>query len=51
MFSVEPQMTMSPSAVQLLVKQPQKLDFEVKQQMVLEVSKAKSNKITYHTHI
>ncbi|XP_044062276.1 cadherin-related family member 2 isoform X3 [Siniperca chuatsi] len=36
-FSVEPPSTMSDSIVQLLVKQPQKLDFEEKQQMVLEV--------------
>ncbi|XP_023275085.1 cadherin-related family member 2 [Seriola lalandi dorsalis] len=36
-FSVEPQFTTSDSIVQLLVKQPQKLDFEEKQQMVLRV--------------
>eukprot|EP00064_Thunnus_orientalis_P004155 superscaffoldBa00000370_g4166 len=36
-FSVEPQFTSSDSIVQLLVKQPQKLDFEEKQQMVLQV--------------
>ncbi|XP_038556212.1 cadherin-related family member 2 isoform X1 [Micropterus salmoides] len=36
-FSVEPQSTMSDSIVQLLVKQPQALDYELKQKMVLEV--------------
>lgn len=41
-FSVEPQVTMSDSIVQLLVKQPQKVDFEEKQQMVLEVSQIRS---------
>lgn len=39
MFSVEPQSTMSDSVVQLVVKQNQNLDFEVKQQMVLNVRK------------
>lgn len=42
MFSVEPQATMSDSIVQLLVKQPQKVDFEEKQQMVLEVSQIRN---------
>ncbi|XP_040904362.1 cadherin-related family member 2 [Toxotes jaculatrix] len=36
-FSVEPQLTTSDSVVQLLVKQPQMLDFEEKQQVVLQV--------------
>lgn len=36
-FSVEPATTMSTSIVQLLVKQSQKLDYEVTQQMVLQV--------------
>ncbi|XP_049899176.1 cadherin-related family member 2 isoform X2 [Epinephelus moara] len=36
-FSVEPSTTMSTSIVQLLVKQPQKLDYEVTQQMVLQI--------------
>lgn len=37
-FSVVPEVTTSESPVQLLVKQPQKLDFEEKQQIVLQVS-------------
>ncbi|TMS17331.1 Cadherin-related family member 2 [Larimichthys crocea] len=36
-FSVEPQLAMSESIVQILVKEPQKLDFEKIQQMVVEV--------------
>ncbi|XP_034739128.1 cadherin-related family member 2 [Etheostoma cragini] len=36
-FSVEPQFTISDSIVQFLVKQPQQLDFEKKQQMILQV--------------
>ncbi|KAI3351909.1 hypothetical protein L3Q82_020738, partial [Scortum barcoo] len=36
-FSVEPQFTQTNSVVQLLVKQPQNLDFEEKQEMVLQV--------------
>ncbi|XP_071313789.1 cadherin-related family member 2 [Trachinotus anak] len=36
-FSVEPQFAASDSVVQLLVKRPQKLDFEKTQQMVLQV--------------
>ncbi|XP_070693422.1 cadherin-related family member 2 [Pempheris klunzingeri] len=36
-FSVEPKFTISDSVVQLLVKQPQNLDFEEKQQIVLRV--------------
>lgn len=38
-FSVEPQLAMSESIVQILVKEPQKLDFEKIQQMVVEVRK------------
>lgn len=41
-FSVEPEVTLSDSIVQLLVKQPQKLDYEEKQQTVLQVSKARN---------
>ncbi|XP_042349806.1 cadherin-related family member 2 [Plectropomus leopardus] len=36
-FSVEPQSTTSDSIVQFMVKEPQELDFEKKQQMVLQV--------------
>ncbi|XP_069387507.1 cadherin-related family member 2 isoform X3 [Paralichthys olivaceus] len=36
-FSVEPQYTSADSIIQLLVKQPKLLDFEDKQQMVLQV--------------
>ncbi|XP_054647918.1 cadherin-related family member 2 isoform X2 [Dunckerocampus dactyliophorus] len=36
-FSVEPQFTMLDSVVQLVVKQPQKLDYEDKHQMVVQV--------------
>ncbi|TKS72538.1 Cadherin-related family member 2 [Collichthys lucidus] len=36
-FSVEPQLAMSESIVQILVKEPQKLDFEKIQQMFVEV--------------
>nr|XP_057918883.1 cadherin-related family member 2 isoform X2 [Doryrhamphus excisus] len=36
-FAVEPQFTMLDSVVQLVVKQPQKLDYEDKQQMVVQV--------------
>lgn len=38
-FSVEPSFMSSDSLVQLLVKQPEVLDFEEKQQMTLEVRK------------
>lgn len=41
-FSVAPEVTLSDSIVQLLVKQPQKLDYEKKQRTVLEVSKARN---------
>lgn len=37
MFSLEPQFLVSSNFVQLVVKQPQKLDYEVKQRMVLQV--------------
>lgn len=37
-FSVVPELTTSESTVELLVKQPQKLDFEEKQQIFLQVS-------------
>ncbi|XP_075337188.1 cadherin-related family member 2 isoform X2 [Odontesthes bonariensis] len=36
-FSVEPSFTMSDSIVQLLVREPHNLDFEKKQQMILQV--------------
>ncbi|KAF7664411.1 hypothetical protein LDENG_00178890 [Lucifuga dentata] len=36
-FSVAPDFTISDSIVQLIVKQPERLDFEEKQQMVLQV--------------
>ncbi|XP_061901630.1 cadherin-related family member 2 isoform X1 [Entelurus aequoreus] len=36
-FSIQPQFTMADSVVQLVVKQPQKLDYEEKQQMVVQV--------------
>lgn len=39
MFSVEPQIATSSSVIQLLVKKPQLLDYETKQEMVIEVSK------------
>lgn len=42
MFSVEPASTTSDSVVQLLVKQPDKLDFEKIQQTVLQVRKVKN---------
>ncbi|XP_061540968.1 cadherin-related family member 2 isoform X2 [Phycodurus eques] len=37
MFSVEPQFAAADSVVQLLIKEPQKLDYEETQQMVVEV--------------
>lgn len=37
MFSLEPQFLVSSSVVQLVVKQPKKLDYELKQHMVLQV--------------
>lgn len=37
MFSVEPQFSMVDSVVQLVVKEPQKLDYEETQRMVVEV--------------
>ncbi|XP_029298107.1 LOW QUALITY PROTEIN: cadherin-related family member 2 [Cottoperca gobio] len=49
MFSVEPQSTMSDSIVQLLVKQPQLLDFEEKQKMVLQVIAIDEEKSTFHS--
>lgn len=39
MFSVEPQIATSSSVIQLLVRKPQSLDYETKQEMVIEVSK------------
>ncbi|XP_078117590.1 cadherin-related family member 2 [Sander vitreus] len=48
-FSVEPPFTMSDSIVQLLVKQPQKLDFEIKQQMILQVIAIDEEKNTFHS--
>lgn len=41
-FSVEPSTAVSDTVVQLRVRQPEKLDFEQKQQMVLQVKKEKS---------
>lgn len=41
-FSLEPQSLASSSIVQLLVKQPENLDYEVKQQMILKVRKTMS---------
>lgn len=40
-FSVEPSIAEQKSIVQLLVKQPENLDFEEKQQMVLQVTENK----------
>lgn len=39
MFSVQPESLVSGINVQLQVKQPQNLDYEVKQQMILKVRK------------
>lgn len=39
---MEPQSAMSTSIVQLLVRQPQQLDFEEKQQMILQVRKVRN---------
>lgn len=41
-FSVEPSTTVSDTIVQFRVRQPEKLDFEQKQQMVIQVKKKKS---------
>lgn len=41
-FSVEPKTTSLNSIVQFQVKQPENLDFEKKQQMVLQVRKLKN---------
>ncbi|XP_029369173.1 cadherin-related family member 2 [Echeneis naucrates] len=46
-FSVEPQVTTADSIVQLLVKKPEMLDFEEKQQMVLEVVAVDSDKPSF----
>lgn len=43
MFSVEPASTTSDSVVQLLVKQPDELDFEKIQETVLQVRKIKNS--------
>ncbi|KAM8733778.1 cadherin-related family member 2 [Acanthopagrus schlegelii] len=49
MFSVEPASTTSDSVVQLLVKQPDKLDFEKIQQTVLQVIATDEDKPTFST--
>ncbi|XP_034545523.1 cadherin-related family member 2 [Notolabrus celidotus] len=48
-FSVEPQFTMSDSIVQLLVRQPQKLDFEKTQQMIVEVIATDQGDMSLHS--
>ncbi|KAM9356765.1 cadherin-related family member 2 [Symphorus nematophorus] len=48
-FSVQPEYTMSDSVVQLQVKEPQKLDFEEKQQMVLEVIAIDEDETTFRS--
>ncbi|KAA8589119.1 hypothetical protein FQN60_010464 [Etheostoma spectabile] len=49
-FSVEPQFTISDSIVQFLVKQPQQLDFEKKQQMILQDANDNSPKFQQDTY-
>ncbi|XP_047441441.1 cadherin-related family member 2 [Mugil cephalus] len=48
-FSVEPSSVMSESTVELLVKQPQALDFEQKQQMVLQVIATDEEEATFRS--
>lgn len=45
-FSVVPEVITSESTVELLVKQPQKLDFEEKQQIVLQVSNTEKKAVS-----
>ncbi|XP_007561596.1 cadherin-related family member 2 [Poecilia formosa] len=46
-FSVEPSTAVSESTVQLLVRQPENLDFEEKQQMILQVIATDKGKPTF----
>ncbi|XP_057707016.1 cadherin-related family member 2 isoform X1 [Corythoichthys intestinalis] len=46
-FSVEPQFTIADSVVQLVVKEPQQLDYEVTQQMVVEVIASDPEEISF----
>ncbi|CAJ1058170.1 cadherin-related family member 2 [Xyrichtys novacula] len=48
-FSVEPQFTASDSTVRLVVKQPQKLDFEKTQQMIVEVIATDQDDTSFHS--
>ncbi|XP_028271478.1 cadherin-related family member 2 isoform X2 [Parambassis ranga] len=48
-FSVEPQTALSESLVQLLVRQPENLDFEKKQQMVLQVIATDQEETSFHS--
>ncbi|XP_017288504.1 cadherin-related family member 2 [Kryptolebias marmoratus] len=48
-FSVEPSTTTSNSTVQLRVKQPENLDFEQKQQMILRVIAEDIDETTFHS--
>ncbi|MED6240046.1 hypothetical protein ATANTOWER_015274 [Ataeniobius toweri] len=48
-FSVEPSLAASDSIVQLLVRQPANLDFEKKQQMVLQVIAIDKDKTTFQS--
>ncbi|XP_068570546.1 cadherin-related family member 2 [Cebidichthys violaceus] len=48
-FSVQPQFTTTDSIVQLQVKEPQKLDFEEKQQMVLQVIAIDKKEPAFHS--
>uniref|UniRef100_UPI0037E78288 cadherin-related family member 2 n=1 Tax=Semicossyphus pulcher TaxID=241346 RepID=UPI0037E78288 len=48
-FSVQPQFTISDSIVQLLVRQPQKLDYEKTQQMVVQVIATDQDDLSFHS--
>ncbi|XP_034399067.1 cadherin-related family member 2 [Cyclopterus lumpus] len=48
-FSVQPQFTMSDSIVQLQVREPQELDFEEKQQMVLQIIAVDEDQPTFQS--
>uniref|UniRef100_H3CJ85 Cadherin domain-containing protein n=2 Tax=Tetraodon nigroviridis TaxID=99883 RepID=H3CJ85_TETNG len=49
-FSLEPQVLVSSINVQLVVKQPQKLDYEVKQHMVLQVIAIDEEESTFRSN-
>nr|XP_020446820.1 cadherin-related family member 2-like [Monopterus albus] len=50
-FSVVPKSTLSDSKVQLQIKKPEKLDFEVQKQMVLQVIAIDQGKASFHLQL